>query len=326
MKTKILRFLRSSQSYVSGQQLSEALGVSRTAVWKYIRQLEEEGYRIEAVRNRGYRLAEEADVITGPELASMLRTQWLGKRIEYFPETDSTNIQARRLAEEGAPSGTLAVADCQKAGKGRRGRSWVSPPGTGIWMSLVLRPDILPASASMVTLVAGMAAAKGIRAVTGLDAGIKWPNDVVVRGRKVCGILTEMSTEEESIRHVVVGMGINVNTEEFPEELLETATSLKLESGAQVKRSPVIAAVAEAFEDYYSRFLKTCDMGLLKEEYNEILVNRGRMVRVLEPGNEYQGKALGIGSDGSLLVEREDGKVGTVISGEVSVRGVYGYV
>lgn len=326
MKTKILKFLRNSRGYVSGQQLSEALGVSRTAVWKYIRQLEEEGYRIEAVRNRGYRLAEEADVITGPELASMLHTQWLGKRIEYFPETDSTNIQARRLAEEGAPSGTLAVADCQKAGKGRRGRSWVSPPGTGIWMSLVLRPDILPASASMVTLVAGMAAAKGIRAVTGLDAGIKWPNDVVVQGRKVCGILTEMSTEEESIRHVVVGMGINVNTEAFPEELLETATSLKLEAGAPVKRSPVIAAVAEAFEDYYSRFLETCNMELLKEEYNGLLVNRGRIVRVLDPGKEYQGKALGIGSDGSLLVEREDGKVETVISGEVSVRGVYGYV
>jgi BirA family biotin operon repressor/biotin-[acetyl-CoA-carboxylase] ligase len=289
-------------------------------------QLKDEGYRIEAVRNRGYRLVEEADVITAAELTTMLHTEWLGKRLEYFEETDSTNIQARRLAEEGAPHGTLVVADCQTAGKGRRGRSWVSPHGTGIWMSFVLRPEFEPAYASMLTLVAGMAVAKGIRETTGLEALIKWPNDLVLGGKKICGILTEMSTEDESIRYVVPGIGINVNTEEFPEEIKNTATSLKLVLGKNVKRSPVIAASAAAFEEYYRVFVKTCDMSGLMEEYDRILANREKQVCVLDPKGEYQGLALGIDREGNLLVKREDGSIVPVFSGEVSVRGIYGYV
>ena len=320
------RPLKKEKDYVSGQELCESLGVSRTAVWKAIRQLEEQGYVIEAVRNKGYRLVEEADVLTVAELHSVLDTKWLGKELEYYYETDSTNNRARDAAEKGASHGFLAVADCQTAGKGRRGRVWNSPHGTDIYMSFVLRPTFTPSQASMLTLVAGMAVVKGVQKATGLSAMIKWPNDAVVNGKKICGILTEMSTEEDAIRYVVPGIGINVNATEFPEEIRDKATSLKLELGRSVKRSDVICAVAESFEEYYEIFEKTCDMSGLLSAYDEMLVNMEKTVCVLDPKGEYRGKALGIDEEGCLLVEKENGEVVHVLSGEVSVRGIYGYV
>lgn len=326
MKSEVLGMLKSTGDYLSGQQLCEMLGVSRTAVWKAVGELKEEGYIIEAVRNRGYRLVEEADVITQAELWSILHTKWIGTRLEYFDETDSTNIRARKLAEEGAPHGTLVVADSQTAGRGRRGKGWVSPRGTGIWMSMILRPSMSPMSASMLTLIAGLSVVRGVKRSTGLDAMIKWPNDAVLNGKKICGILTEMSTEVEEIRYVIPGIGINVNMDDFPEEIKDTATSLKLEAGRSIRRSPVIAAVAESFEHYYDIFMETFDMSGLKEEYNTHLVNMDREVLVLDPRGQYSGRALGIDHEGSLLVRREDGSLSSVISGEVSVRGIYGYV
>lgn len=326
MKSEILRMLRNTDGYLSGQQLCESMGVSRTAVWKAINDLKEEGYIIEAVRNRGYRLGADADVVTQAELGSMLDARWIGNRLEYFDETDSTNIRARKFAEDGAVHGTLVVADRQTGGKGRRGRQWISPGGAGIWMSLVLRPAFAPVHASMLTLVAGMAVVKAVKNVTGLDAMIKWPNDAVLGGRKICGILTEMSTEDQYIRYVVIGIGINVNIDEFPGDIRGTATSLKLELGETVRRSPLIKAVAAAFEEYYDIFLETCDMSKLKEEYNRKLANMSRQVRVMDPGGEFCGTALGIDDEGSLLVRKSDKTVAPVISGEVSVRGIYGYV
>lgn len=325
MKTKILKTLKSATGYVSGQELCENLGVSRTAVWKVIRQPEEDGYRIEAVRNRGYRLLESEDVFTGEEIRSALHTRRIGQELVFLDTTDSTNNEARRRAEQGAPDGTLVVAIEQTAGKGRRGRSWVSPGGTGVWMSLLLRPDIPPECASMLTLVAAMAVETGIRRVTGLEGQIKWPNDVILDGKKVCGILTEMSTEMESIHYVIVGIGINVGITEFPGELQDTATSLILHTDRRVSRAALTAAVAEAWEDYYESFLKTLDLSLLREEYSENLVNRDREVRVLTPGDTYTGISRGINERGELLVETADG-MRAVMSGEVSVRGIYGYV
>ena len=326
MKTEILKMLKETPDFLSGQQLCEGLGVSRTAVWKAIRQLEEEGYAIEAVRNRGYRLVASPDVITAPELKTVLSTVWLGSQVNCFYETDSTNRQARKLAEEGAPHGTLVAADSQSAGKGRRGRARASPRGVGVWMSFILRPELSPSKASMLTLVAGMAVVAGIRQISGLSPQIKWPNDAVVDGKKICGILTEMSTEEDSIRYVVVGIGINVNTESFPPEISDTATSLKLSLGHELKRAPLIGAVLKSFEQYYSRFMEYGDMTGLMDEYNEMLANRKRQVRVLDPHGSYEGMALGIDKEGCLLVKREDDSVSAVISGEVSVRGIYGYV
>ncbi len=326
MKTEILKMLKEADQYVSGQQLCERFGVSRTAVWKIIGQLKEEGYEIQAVRNKGYRLVESADVITKAELESLMTTAWAGTNLVYYDETDSTNIRARQLAEEGAPHGTLVTADCQSAAKGRRGRGWIAPKGQGIWMSMVLRPDIEPQNASMLTLVAALAVSEGIKKSTGLEVAIKWPNDIVCRGRKLVGILTEMSTEADWIRYCVVGMGINVNMEAFPEELREKATSLCLELRRPVKRSPVICACMEAFEYYYGIFIRTGDLSALVETYNRLSANLGRMVTVLDPAGEFQGEALGIDSQGSLLVKCIGGEIRRVISGEVSVRGIYGYV
>lgn len=326
MKAEILKYLKEAKGHVSGQELCDRLGVSRTAIWKVIEQLRKDGYEIEAVRNRGYRLVESGDVLSEAELKSMINTRWAGQNLVCCDQVDSTNNEARRLAEQGEPNGTLVVAEQQTAGKGRRGRTWSSPPGTGIWMSLLLRPDFSPEHASMLTLVAALAVETGIREVTGLDCQIKWPNDIVLDGKKICGILTEMSTEEDCIRHVVVGIGINVNIRDFPEEIGQTATSLAIVSGKERKRAPLVDAVLRAWERYYELYSQTLDMSLLCETYNARLVNLGREVRVLAPKDGYSGISHGINNAGELLVELENGEIREVISGEVSVRGIYGYV
>ena len=318
--------LKETDDYLSGQEICERLNVSRTAVWKVIKQLETEGYEIEAVRNRGYRLRFLGDVLSQAELESSIDSEWAGKNILYFDETDSTNTEIKKAAEKDAPHGTLAVADYQSMGKGRRGRSWAAPHGVGIWMSLLLRPELPPTCASMLTLVAALAVADGIREVCDLEAKIKWPNDIVVNGKKVCGILTEMSTELECINYIVTGIGINVANHEFPEEIRDVATSLYLETGKEVRRSQLIAAIMRAYEGYYDKFMENQNLKSLMDVYNSRLANCGTQVRVLSPGNEYTGMALGIDEMGELLVRTEDGKVCKVISGEVSVRGIYGYV
>lgn len=326
MKGEILKLLKETDGYVSGQELCRRFGVSRTAVWKVINQLKEEGYEIEAVRNRGYALKGAGDVLSEAELLSCLKTEWAGGRTVYFDATDSTNVQAKRLAEAHAPHGTLVVSDRQDGGKGRRGRSWASPSGVGIWMSLILRPEIAPSSASMLTLAAALAVREGIREETGLSPLIKWPNDLVLNGMKICGILTEMSTELMEIQYVITGIGINVNQREFPSEIRDTATSLSLEAGRCFRRSSLIAAILKAFEKDYAAFLKTGDLSLLLEEYNACLVNRGKEVCILDPSGEYRAVAEGIDESGSLLVTLPDGTRREIISGEVSVRGIYGYV
>ena len=326
MKAEILKMLRENDGYVSGQQLCEKFGVSRTAVWKVIGQLKEEGYQVEAVRNRGYRIIDSPDVMTEEELKSLVHTEWAGQNIVYYAETDSTNIRAKLLGEEGAPHGTLAVADMQSAGKGRRGRTWASSPGRSIYMSLLLKPDISPVKAPMLTLVAACAVAKALKTCTGLEIQIKWPNDIVVNGKKLAGILTEMSTEIDYINYVVTGIGINVNIEQFPEEIKDTATSLFLETGNTVKRALVIAEIMRFYEIYYAKFMETKDLSLLQEEYNRLLVNRNREVRILGVKETYKAYALGINPSGELLVRRQDGTQEVIYAGEVSVRGVYGYI
>ena len=326
MKTKILRQLRTTNEYVSGQMLCDELGVSRTAVWKAINQLKEEGYTIEAVQNKGYKITGYPDILTAEEIESQLNPGDTVKKVVYAPEIDSTNNEVRRMAEQGAPEGTLVVAENQTAGKGRRGRRWDSPKGSGIWYSFLLRPEFAPEHASMLTLLAAMAVQNSVKEVTGLDGLIKWPNDIVVNGKKVCGILTEMSTEEDAIRYVVVGIGINANTTDFPEEIRATATSLALELGHPVCRAAVINGVMCAFEEYYGRYRETLDMSLLKELYNQKLVNAEREVKVLAPGGDYTGISHGINDAGELIVELPDGSIREINSGEVSVRGIYGYV
>lgn len=326
MKTEILSLLRERKNYVSGQELCNHFGVSRTAVWKVMNQLKDEGYEIEAVKNKGYKLLNQPDILSVNEIAGRLNTKWAGRQLYCLEETGSTNTDAKRLIEEGASDGTLVVADKQNGGKGRRGRSWSSPKGTSIYMSIALKPSYNPDKASMVTLIMALAVAKGIREQTGLAAFIKWPNDVVVNKKKVCGILTEMNAEPDYIHSVVIGTGINVNEQEFPEEIKETATSLFLEKGEKITRAQLVVSVMEYFEQDYEKFLEREDLSGLLEEYNELLVNRGRKVKVLDPKQEWEGTAGGINEKGELLVENEKGQLVKVYAGEVSVRGLYGYV
>ena len=326
MKAGLLKILRETDQYISGQQLCEHFGVSRTAVWKAVVQLKEEGYEIEAVKNKGYRMVKTPDVMTAEEIRSRISTNWAGQNCICLECVDSTNTQAKRLAEDGAREGTLVTAEEQTGGKGRRGRSWASARGENIMMTLLLRPRIRPEHASRLTLVMAMAVAEAIRKVTGLSSGIKWPNDVVVHGKKVCGILTEMSTEVDYINYVVIGAGINVNQEVFPEEVKETAGSLFLELGKKIPRAPLVAAVLEELETFYEVFQKTEDLSALCTAYNRLCINRGHEIRVLEPGHAYTGTTDGINAKGELVVKRTDGTITEVYAGEVSVRGLYGYV
>ena len=257
-------------------------------------------------------------------IADQIHTKWAGKTVHFARETDTTNLWIKRLAKEGASEGTLALAEFQSAGRGRLGRSWEVPEGTSVMMSILLRPKFEPQYAPTLTLVMGMAVAKAVKNL-GFDVSIKWPNDVVVSHKKICGILTEMGVRDGKIDYAVIGVGINVNIREFPEEMADKATSLYLESGKEFDRSQIPGLVMEAFEEYYEKFAATCDLSGLKEEYESILANYNQPVRVLakEP---YEGVARGITDGGELLVEKTDGTIVAVSAGEVSVRGLYSYV
>lgn len=248
------------------------------------------------------------------------------KKIIYYKQLDSTNTEIARLAAVGATHGTVVVSDAQTAGKGRRGRGWESPAGENIYMSILLRPDCVPDKAPMLTLVMAYSVAQALKKWGFLDVQIKWPNDLILSGKKICGILTEMRLKGMEIDYVVVGVGINVNTNEFPKEIKDTATSLYMESGRVIDRENMIESVVSYFDKSYGQFLETMDLSFLKEAYNNMLVNVGKEVRVLEPEYEYTAYAQGINSEGELVVRTVEGEEKRIYAGEVSVRGIYGYV
>lgn len=246
--------------------------------------------------------------------------------IIYCDVVDSTNEEIRRLAKNGEEQGLVVVAEKQTAGKGRRGRSWDSPEGTNLHFSILLRPNVEPENAPMLTLVMAYSVAQVIREEEKLPIQIKWPNDLVCSGKKLCGILTEMHLSGRQIEDVVVGVGINVNTAGFPDDLKDKATSLFMEKAEKVDRGLLLNSILEEFQKWYGYFLKEQNLSFMKEAYNRMLVNGNREVLVMEPGKEYQAEALGINEQGELLVKKQDGSVETVFAGEVSVRGIYGYV
>lgn len=319
---RILELLRRQEGFLSGEDIGRELSITRAAVWKGIKKLREEGYEIEAVTNRGYRLTNPETMYNKRELEQGLKTKTMGQSIYFYEETDTTNNRARELALEGAPEGTLVVAEKQTAGRGRRGKVWESPLGTGIWMSLVLHPQIMPAEASVLTLLCGLATAEAIEAETGLSAGIKWPNDILINGKKAVGILTEMDCEMSEVHFVIPGIGINVNTASFPPEIAEIATSLYLECGKTVSRRRLVHKVLERLEEHYETFLRTGSFAAMLEDYRKHCITLGKEVHVL--GREpFFAEALDITPEGELLVRRADnGKEEVVFSGEVSIRGV----
>ncbi len=267
-----------------------------------------------------------ADDLSLERLKNAMKTEWIGTRLVCDEVTDSTNTKAMRMARDGAPHGTLVVADRQESGRGRRGRSWEMAAGEAVAMSLLLRPrELSPSRAPMLTLVAALAVAEAVREVSGVSAQIKWPNDLILNGKKLCGILTEMQVSADGSAVIVVGIGINVNNTHFAEEIRETATSLYLGCSRRFDRARLIGAVCGQLEHFFSIFMQTQDMSLLRARYDAQLVNQDRPVCVLDPKGAYEGTARGIAPDGALIVETADG-LRQVDSGEVSVRGVYGYV
>ena len=315
-RQEVLALLREQEgAFVSGEEISHRLGLSRAAIWKAVDALRREGYTVEARTGRGYRLLDAPDVLTEPEIRRFLgETVRVGRTLVCLAEVDSTNLRARQLAAEGAADGTVVVADRQTAGRGRLGRSFQSPGGQGIYLTALLRPDLPPERLSPVTAMAGVAVCRAVERLCGVSPGLKWPNDPVLDGKKLCGILTELSLEGETARvqELVLGIGINVSQrpEDFTPEVREIATSLVQALGHAVSR-PALAAG---------------ETGPYLAEYRRRCVNLGRTVRLLRPdGGGETAEALDIDEEFGLVVRRPDGAVKTVRSGEVSVRGLYGY-
>lgn len=326
MKEKILEFLKQQDGFISGQRICDELGVSRTAVWKYMNSLKKEGYEIESVTRKGYRLLQSPDLLTREALISSIPEGVIQGELCCFESIDSTNEEAKRRGEMGAAHGSVYVADTQTSGKGRRGRNWLSPAGEDIFFTILLRPELPLDCVSMLTLVAASAVAEGIDKATGQNSQIKWPNDIVLNRKKVCGILTEMNMEIDSIAYVVVGIGINVNRMEFREDIADMATSLKKESGHAIERATLLSEILSAFFRDYKLFLEKQDLSPFLESYNQKLVNVGREVKVIKKGEEIIRTAIGINDRGELIVQDAEGNIEHIFSGEVSVRGIYGYV
>lgn len=326
MRVAILRALIEAEGYVSGQVLSQELQVSRTAIWKNIEILREEGYCIVSSRNKGYLLEKETTMLVVEGIKVHLGIDTIFKDIHVYSKVDSTNNQAKRLALDSSKSEKLIIANEQTNGKGRRGNLWISEKGTGIWMSMLVRPNIRPEKAPMLTLVAGLSVVEAVRQFTGLEAKIKWPNDVVINGSKICGILTEMNGERDYIQNVIIGVGINVNQSSFPKEIEDVATSLKLLTGKSINRNNLIVIILKIFQNNYKKFISDENLAFMILRYNELCVNVGRQLKIIEARREREGEGIEVTKEGVLLVRDSKGEVFSVNAGEVSVRGLYGYV
>ncbi|SDH41829.1 biotin--[acetyl-CoA-carboxylase] ligase [Alteribacillus bidgolensis] len=320
MRGKLLQLLmRTSNTFVSGQEISENLGISRTAVWKHIEELRKNGYELEAVPRKGYRLTHTPNHATADEIEAILSTENIGKNIIYKKEVTSTQALAHDMARNDASEGTLVVADYQQKGKGRLGREWHSPPGTGLWFSLILRPDIPPQKAPQLTLLTAVAVTEGINKAAGIEAQIKWPNDILIDGKKTAGILTEMQSEPDRVQAVIVGIGININQqpEHFPELLLSKATSLSIAKENKIfSRAKVIAAILERYEDWYYQYLID-GFEQVRKRWEELAVTIGKEITATTVTKTVEGLAQGITEDGVLLLKKKDGQIEHIYSADI---------
>jgi BirA family biotin operon repressor/biotin-[acetyl-CoA-carboxylase] ligase len=314
----VLQVLRGATDAVSGEYLAAQLGLSRTAVWKRVHRLKAQGYVIEGSPRRGYRLLSVPDKLLPEEVLQGLKTGIFTGPVHYSETLDSTNDLAKALAAQGAPEGTVVVTETQTSGRGRLGREWDSPPAVGLYVSLVLRPMLPPMELPQITLTTAVAVVRAVRRVAGLAPGIKWPNDLLINGKKLGGILTEMETESDRIRHVVVGLGLNVNNPAFPPELASTATSLALAAGGRrFSRVNLLQAWLEEFEALYERFLNQGFAEIL-EEWKGFTETLGKMVTVRQGPREISGQALDVAPDGALLLRIANGEIVRVTSGEIT--------
>ncbi len=322
MRQRILQLLRQHRGEpLSGEEISRQLNISRTAVWKHVQILKTEGYAIRSLPKKGYLLLDVPDKLYPQEIAAHLKTKWLGRKIYYEEKVDSSNNVAKRLANEGCPDGLVVVAEEQGAGKGRLRRGWLSPYGKGIWFSVVLKPPFLPQEAAKCTLLAAVAVAKAVNSVKGVDAKIKWPNDILLKGRKLVGILTEMNAEFGHINYVVIGIGINttVQPEDYPEELRPLAVSLHEAAQEPFTRAELLAKILGNMEELYETATWEGFAPIL-DEWRKYSCTLGQQVKVIAPDSTYFGTALDIDAEGLLLVRKADGQVEKVVAGDVSIR------
>ncbi|HZK25585.1 MAG TPA: biotin--[acetyl-CoA-carboxylase] ligase [Oscillospiraceae bacterium] len=319
MKGKILRLLKENrEKFLSGVSISRQLQVSRTAIWKYISVLRDDGYRIKSVAGRGYQLQTVPDLLTPLEIDDGLRTKVLGQQIKYFQEIDSTNRVARKLAQAGAADGLLVIAEKQKAGRGRLGRTWSSPSG-GIWFSLILRPPLPPFKVQGLTLLTAVVAVETTALLCGLNVGIKWPNDLIVNGKKLAGILTEVSAEIERLHYVVVGLGLNANVSlsQLPAEVETIATSILAETKRPLRRAEWIQTFLQRFEAAYQEAVVNGFAEILAR-WRRYSITLGRTIVIHAGGKLITGRAVDINEQGALLVETKNG-VETFWAGDVSL-------
>lgn len=318
----ILRLFREAgNDFVSGAMISRELKVTRTAVWKHINSLRDAGYVIEAVPSRGYQLKTTPDILSDDEIRERLRSATMGRNLVCLSETVSTNYDAFRLAEDGAVEGTAVIADTQSGGKGRMGRVWSSPSGANLYCSVVLRPTVKPYQAPQLTFLSAVAVARAIELTTALQPEIKWPNDVLIGGRKVAGLLNEMSAETDGINFVILGIGVNLNMtrEQFPADLRTPATSLLLEQGKPVNRAQFSAVMLNELDRLYREF-QDSGFGPVREEWQQRCNAKGRELCVSDGGADLvRGMFDGIDGEGALLVRLPDGKVERILSGDVRV-------
>ncbi len=322
MDEEILQLLRESpSSFLSGEEISRRLDVSRTAVWKRIEHLRTLGYEIEASTRTGYRLIRSPDLLTPAEVRPLLRTKWMGRTIHHFHLIDSTNSKAYELALNGAEEGELVIAESQKKGRGRLGRQWFSPLFSNLYLSVILRPKIPPYQASLITLMAAVATADAIQKFSGLEPLIKWPNDILLRAKKVAGLLNEIHSEMDRIHFVILGIGVNLNTDRkmFSKEIREGATSLKIEMGQAISRKAFLQCLLQELEKWYEVFLKEGAHPVLKA-WREQAQIKGRSVKVTSFGETLVGVAIDVDSDGALILETKQGERKRVVAGDVEYK------
>lgn len=329
---KILKLLkRAKNQYVSGEELSSILGMSRTAIWKRMDSIKEEGFNIKAVTRKGYRLITEEDEygINYPygklAVQSEVTGSVIGQNLKFFQEIDSTNKVLKKMAAENAPEGTVVISDMQSEGRGRRGKAWMSAPNLGIWMSVLLRPNLHPSSVQTLTLAASVAVMRALEPLKIEGMGIKWPNDILINGKKVCGILTELSAEAEKVDWVVLGIGLNVNhiKPDFPNDIASIATSLRMNINncTGLDRSVIAASIINETEKVYRGFIEKGSSWIV-EEWKKRNITLGNNIKIISQQGGFNAEALDITTEGKLIVKDEDGKIHEILSGEISLREI----
>ncbi len=338
---ELIRLLhKNSGNYISGEEISNRMGVSRTTIWKHIKKLREKGYLIDSITNKGYTLSKVPDRIIPEEVLIKLNTDEIGQEILVYDSLSSTNDKAKEIAREGCKSGTIVIAEEQTAGKGRLGRKWYSPAGSGLWLSIILmKPQIMPIKSPFLTITASIAVLKALSNIemdidrlaqsdkcfnndsdnAETNVKIKWPNDILISDKKVCGILSEMSADMDNIKYAVIGIGINVNQEHFPEGIEDLATSLKIEYQQTIVRNKLLVNVLESFEKYYNLLLAAKEKELLTI-WKDKLAIIGEEVTIYSNDNVYYGRVLDISDQGELVLLDDFGESHKFWAGDVSLR------